>query len=302
MKEKNEKITGGKKLKKVTLVLLMAAVMILLCSCMVKDGNSDKKGNDGKSNEVKVDRKVPESMEELNVEYADTIRQIGVENEEWYITDNNDIEIIKKIISKARIRDNIIDSSYRGSVNLEIYNGDELLCSVYTVETDGTEKLKFFNDEYEFIGEISSEDADEIREILWKYQSFDKEDRINFERKAPNSVDELGIQSADSIKWMRFDEKEIDITDEKEINVVKNIIVNSNICEESSYELLTGGLFFGLYKGDEALCYINMAVSADTGCLLITNDNYEFLGEISEEDIKKIYNIIGKYNEISLDD
>ena len=115
-------------------------------------------------------------------------------------------------------------------------------------------------------------------------------------------MDELGIQSADSIKWMRFDEKEIDITDEKEINVVKNIIVNSNICEESSYELLTGGLFFGLYKGDEALCYINMAVSADTGCLLITNDNYEFLGEISEEDIKKIYNIIGKYNEISLDD
>ena len=117
-------------------------------------------------------------------------------------------------------------------------------------------------------------------------------------RIAPDSIDELNIESADAIRWMRFDEKEMEITDKEKVDAIKSAFANIKISTDTEHELYCGGVHFGLYDGEKELCFINLAGSERTGKCYIGNDTYCFLGEISKEDAEIMVDIVGELDNI----
>lgn len=126
----------------------------------------------------------------------------------------------------------------------------------------------------------------------------DNGDKEKINRKAPKSMEELNVESADAVKWTRFDEKEMEITDKEKIDIIKGVFDKIRISEDDAYDQYDGGVHFDLFCGDKQLCFINLAGATETGRCIICNDTYEFIGEINKEEAKKLIDIVGEYDQL----
>ena len=97
----------------------------------------------------------------------------------------------------------------------------------------------------------------------------DNGDKEKINRKAPKSMEELNVESADAVKWTRFDEKEMEITDKEKVDIIKGVFDKIRISEDDAYDQYDGGVHFDL-----------------------------FCGEINKEEAKKLIDIVGEYDQL----